>query len=112
MHPLERNSNNLTAIKRDITQLVLFAGYYLRDEIISDEISNARVTGWTHENAFKILTGLSERKKTLSMDDNIKMLCKETGCNSMNWIYFAQDRINWCLLRTLMNFGYNSHKRN
>jgi hypothetical protein len=54
-------------------------------------------------NAYKILVG--ELGKS-----NTKMDLKETGCEVMDWIRLAQDRIPWCApVNTLMNFRI--HKR-
>jgi len=46
---------------------------------------------------YKILVSKSEWKRKLmspkrNKEDNIQMDLKETGCECMNWIHFAQDR--------------------
>ena len=38
------------------------------------------------------------------MEDNIKMDLQEVGCESMDWIYVAQDRDRW---RGLVNAVIN-----
>jgi hypothetical protein len=35
---------------------------------------------------------------------NIKMDIREIGWNGMDWIYLAQDRAQWTLVNTVMNF--------
>ena len=64
---------------------------------------------WMEEGrrAFKMLTGKPTEKRSLGMprgrwEDNIKMVLKEIGINTMNWVDSA---LNWDYWRALVNFG-------
>jgi hypothetical protein len=58
---------------------------------------------------YRVLVGRSEGKRTLGRpgrkwEDNIKMDLKEIRIDGANWIWLAQDRIQWwTVVCTLMN---------
>ena len=59
--------------------------------------------------AFKVSTGKPTGKRTLGRpkriwEDNIRMDLKETGINTRNWVYSAQDSDYW---RTPVNAELN-----
>jgi hypothetical protein len=65
--------------------------------IKGDEILRARSTHGEKGNAYRILVGKPEGKRSLGRhrhrcEDNIKMGCIGTGWGGINWIYLAQDR--------------------
>jgi hypothetical protein len=50
--------------------------------------------------AYRVLVGRPEGKRPLGRprhrwDDNIKMYLRELGINGLNWIWLAQDRVQW-----------------
>ena len=50
--------------------------------------------------AFKIITGKPTGKRALGKprlgwEDNIRMILKETGINTRNWVHPAQDSDYW-----------------
>jgi hypothetical protein len=52
---------------------------------------------------YRVLVGRPEGKRTLGKprhrwDDNIKMDLREMGIDGTNWIWLAQDRIQWWVL--------------
>jgi hypothetical protein len=59
--------------------------------------------------AYKVLVGRPERKRPLGRprhrwEDNIKMDLREMGINEANWIWLAQDRVQWqAFVSTVMN---------
>ena len=61
--------------------------------------------------AFKIVTGTPAGKRPLGRprrrwEDNIRMDLEETGNNTRNWIYQAQDRDYWrALVNAALNIG-------
>ena len=59
--------------------------------------------------AFKILTGTPAGNRSLGRsrrrwEDNIRMILKEIGINTWNWVDSTQDRDNW---RALVNAALN-----
>jgi hypothetical protein len=58
---------------------------------------------------YRVLVGRPERKKPLGRprcrwEDNIKMDLREIGINVANWIWLAQDRVQWrAFVNTVMN---------
>jgi hypothetical protein len=47
------------------------------------------------------------------MEDNIKIILKETGYDFLDWIHLAQDRVEWrAVLNTLINFQFLYKKGN
>jgi hypothetical protein len=51
-------------------------------------------------NAYKILVGKPWRR----WEDNIRMDLRETGWESGDWMYLAQDRDQWrAVVKTVMN---------
>jgi hypothetical protein len=49
-------------------------------------------------NAYKMLVGKSEGKRPLGrnkrrLEDNIKTDLKEAGCDDVDWIHLAQNRV-------------------
>jgi hypothetical protein len=64
------------------------------------------------KNAYTILVGKPEGKRTLGRPrrisvDNIKIGLRETGWDSMDWLDRTQDRDQW---RALVNTVMNLHK--
>jgi hypothetical protein len=59
--------------------------------------------------ADRVLVGRSEGKRPLGRprrrwEDNIKMDLRETGIDGANWIWLAQDRVQWrAFVNTVMN---------
>jgi hypothetical protein len=56
-----------------------------------------------NRNAYRILVGMPEGKRPLGRPrrrwvDNIKMVLKEIGWDSVDWIDRAQDRDQWRVL--------------
>jgi hypothetical protein len=39
------------------------------------------------------------------MEDNIKMVLNEIGCEGFDWSYLVQDRMQWQALVTLIGGG-------
>ena len=60
-------------------------------------------------NAYRVLVGKPESKRPLGRprrrwEDNIKMELREVGCDSRDWIAFAEDRDQWwAYVRAVMN---------
>jgi hypothetical protein len=60
-------------------------------------------------NAYRILVGKPERKRSLGRPrhrwvDNIKLDLRKIGWDGMHWINLAQDRDQWrALVNTVMN---------
>jgi hypothetical protein len=60
-------------------------------------------------NVHRILIGRPEGKRPLGrsrrgMEDNIKMDTVKTGCEVVDWIHLAQDRVQWrAIVNRLMN---------
>jgi hypothetical protein len=58
---------------------------------------------------YRVLVGRPEGKKPLvgprhRWEDNIKMYLREMGIDGVNWIWLAQDRVQWwALVSTVMN---------
>jgi hypothetical protein len=58
---------------------------------------------------YRVLVGRSEGKRPLRgprhrWDDNIKMDLREIGIGGANWIWLAQDRVQWqAFVNTVMN---------
>jgi len=58
---------------------------------------------------YRILVGRSEGKRPLGRprrrwEDNIKMDLEEIGIDGANWIWLAQDRVQWrAFVNTVMN---------
>jgi hypothetical protein len=65
---------------------------------------------WENRNAYRILVGKPEIKKTSKRptrgwEDNIKMDIREIGWGGMDWIHLALDRDKWrALMNTVMKF--------
>jgi hypothetical protein len=60
---------------------------------------------------YRVLVGSPERKRPLGRprrrwEDNIKMDLREVGINGANWIWLAQDRVQW---RAFVNTIINLH---
>ena len=61
------------------------------------------------DSAFKMLTGTPTRKRPLgrprrSWQENIRLLLKEIGINTRNWVGSAQDRDYWrALVKSALN---------
>jgi hypothetical protein len=59
--------------------------------------------------AYRVLVGRPEGKRPLGRpsrrwEDNIKMDLRETGMDRANWIWLAQDRVQWrAFVKTVMN---------
>jgi hypothetical protein len=65
-------------------------------------------------NTYKILVRKPERIRPCgrfrSRWVDIKMDLKETGCEDVDWIHLAQDRVQWwVLVNVVMSLGF--HKR-
>jgi hypothetical protein len=58
---------------------------------------------------YRVLVGRLEGKRPLGRprcwwEDNIKLDLRETGINGANWIWLAQDRVQWLAsVNTVMN---------
>jgi hypothetical protein len=58
---------------------------------------------------YRVLVGRSEGKRPLERpkcrwEDNIKLDLREIGIDGANWIWLAQDRVQWwAFVSTLMN---------
>jgi hypothetical protein len=58
---------------------------------------------------YRVLVGRPEGKRPLGrarhkLEDNIKMNLREIGINGANWIWLAQDRVQWqAFVKTIMN---------
>jgi hypothetical protein len=58
---------------------------------------------------YRVLLGRAEGKRPLERprcrcEDNIKMDIRETGIDGTNWIWLAQDRVQWwAFVNTIMN---------
>jgi hypothetical protein len=58
---------------------------------------------------YRVLIGTPKGKRPLGRprrrwEDNIKMHLTETGIDGVNWIWLAQDRVQWrAFVGTLMN---------
>jgi hypothetical protein len=59
---------------------------------------------------YRILVGRTESRRPLERprrrwEDNIKMDLRETGIDGTNWIWLAQDGVQWrALVNTVINF--------
>jgi hypothetical protein len=59
---------------------------------------------------YRVLVGRLEGKIPLGRprcrwEDNIKMYLRDIGINGANWIWLAQDRVQWrAYVNTVMNF--------
>jgi hypothetical protein len=69
-------------------------------------------------NAYKILVGKPERKRSLRRRKHkrkvhIKMHLRETGCEGVGWTHLALDRAQWRdLVNTIMNIRSPYKARN
>jgi hypothetical protein len=67
----------------------------------------ARMGKW--RGIYGVLVGRPEGKKLLGRprrrwEDNIKMCLREVGIDGANWIWLAQDRVQWrACVNTVMN---------
>jgi hypothetical protein len=58
---------------------------------------------------YRVLIGRHDRKRPLgrprrSCEDNIKMDLREIGIDGSNWIWLAEDRVQWrAFVSTVMN---------
>jgi hypothetical protein len=63
----------------------------------------------------RVLIGRTEGKRLLGRpkcrwEDNIKMDLREIGMDVMNWIWLAQDRVQWlAFVNMVMNLMYSVH---
>jgi hypothetical protein len=80
--------------------------------IIRNEVYLFSVTCGTHgegRGAYRVLVGRPEGKRPLGRprhrwEDNIKMDLGEIGIDGANWIWLAQDRVQWrAFVNTVMN---------
>jgi hypothetical protein len=46
------------------------------------------------------------------MSVNVNTYFKETGVESINWLYVAQDKDKWCLVNTVVDFQVPENKWN
>jgi hypothetical protein len=73
-----------------------------------DEMGRACSTDGEQRNAYRILVGKPEGKRSIgrprrSLVDNIKIDLREMGCDGVDWINLAQDRGQWrALVNTVM----------
>jgi hypothetical protein len=64
---------------------------------------------------YRVLVGRPEGKRPLGRprhrwEDNIKMDLREIGIDGVNWIWLAEDRVQWwAFVNTVMNLGF--HKK-
>jgi hypothetical protein len=78
--------------------------------IVKDGMDGACSTHGEVSNAYKILVGKPERKRSLGRsrcrwEDNIRVDLKEIAWEGVDWIHLAQDRDRWwALVNTVMNF--------
>jgi hypothetical protein len=69
-------------------------------------------------NAYEILVGKPSWKRPLGKprcrwDDTIKVNYKETGCQAVGWIFWAQDRVQWrAIVNTVMNIAIHNKAGN
>jgi hypothetical protein len=74
-----------------------------------DEMDRACSTNWGKRNAYRILVGNPEGKRTLGRQrnrwvGNIKIDLGEIGWDGMDWIDLAQNRDQWrALVNTVIN---------
>jgi hypothetical protein len=60
---------------------------------------------------YRVLVGRSEGKRPLGRrrhrwEDNIKLDFREIGIDGANWIWLAQDKVQWrAFVSTVMNLG-------
>jgi hypothetical protein len=62
-------------------------------------VGNVACTGEGRD-VYRVFVGRPKVKRPLERprhrwDDNIKMDLKETGIDGVNWIWLAQDRVQW-----------------
>jgi hypothetical protein len=78
--------------------------------IVKDGMGGACGTNREVSNAYKILVGKPEGKRSLGRprcrwEDNIRVDLKDIGWEGVDWIHLAQDRDRWwALVNTVMNF--------
>jgi hypothetical protein len=90
----------------------------LNDQVKEDVICRVFSTNGEKENAYRILLGKPEVKRSLRRPrsrwvDNIKMDLREIEWNGMDWIDLAQDRDQWkALVNTVMNLRVPLHAGN
>jgi hypothetical protein len=64
---------------------------------------------WGGERCLQVLVGRPEGKRPLGRprhrwEDNINMELREIGIDGVNWIWLAQDRVQWwAFVNTVMN---------
>jgi hypothetical protein len=72
----------------------------LGDKFEENEMDGECSTYGGEERRIQSLVGKPERRRLLGKpmrrwEDNIKVDLKEVGCEGMDWIDLAQDRIRW-----------------
>jgi hypothetical protein len=66
---------------------------------------------------YRILVGRLKSKRPLGRprcrwDDNIKLDLREIGIDGVNWIWLAQDRVQWwAFVNTVMNLQVHKESR-
>jgi hypothetical protein len=61
------------------------------------------------KNVYNILVGKPDGRRPLGRprrrwEDNIKLYLKEVGCDDVDWIHLAQDKVQWrFLVNAVMN---------
>jgi hypothetical protein len=67
------------------------------------------VTCGTHGGVYRVLVGKPKGRRPVGRPkrrwgDNIKMDLREIGIDGANWIWLAQDRVQWrAFMNTVMN---------
>jgi hypothetical protein len=78
--------------------------------IVKDGMGGARSTHGEVRNAYKMLVGKPEGKRSLGRrrhrwENNIRVDLKEIGWEGVDWIHLAQDRDRWrAFVNTVMSF--------
>jgi hypothetical protein len=84
---------------------------FITDQVKEDEMCRACSTNEEKRNAYRILVGKPDGRRTLGRPkrkwvDNIKIHLREIGWGTMDWIDLAQERDQW---RALVNTAINFH---
>jgi hypothetical protein len=80
----------------------------LHNYIKEDEVGGTCGTHGEGRGVYRVLVGRPEGGRLLvrptHREDNIKMDLRETGINGANWIWLAQDRVQWwAVVSMIMN---------